>query len=51
MVCGGIVSLCEREMKLSRLLILVDLTSQQNPMETIEGEWVELLQKMTTTLN
>lgn len=48
MVCGGIVSPREREMKLSRFLILVDLMSQQNPMETMEGEWVELLQKMTT---
>ena len=50
MVCGGFVSPCERVMKLSRFLILVDLMSQQNPMETMEGEWVELLQKMTTIL-
>lgn len=51
MVCDGFVSPCEHEMKLSRFLILVDLMSQQNPMETMEGEWVELLQKMTTILN
>ncbi len=38
MVRGGIASPCEGEMKLSRFLILVDLMSQQNPMETMEGE-------------
>lgn len=48
MVCGGTVSPREREMKLSRFLIVVDLMSQQNPVESMEGEWVELLQKMTT---
>lgn len=51
MVCGGIVSPREREMKLSRFLILVDLMSQQNPMETVDCEWVALLQKMTTIPN
>lgn len=47
MVCGGIVSPHEHSMKLSRFLILVDLMTQQNPMEAMEGEWVALLQKMT----
>lgn len=40
MVCGGIVSPCEGEMKLSRFL--VDLMSRQNPTETVGGEWVKL---------
>lgn len=44
MVCSGIVSPCEREMKLSGFLIPVDVMSQHNPVETLYGEWVDLLQ-------
>lgn len=51
MVCGGIVLPREREMKLCRFLILVNLMSQVNPVETMEGEQVELLQKIITILN
>lgn len=40
MVCGGVVTSCEREMKLSRFLIFVDLMSQYNPMETVKAVWV-----------
>lgn len=51
MFCGGMASPHEREMKHSGFLILEDLMSQQDPMETIKGEWVELLQKMTIVMN
>lgn len=44
MVCRGLVSPHKCEMKLSGFLILVDAMSQQNPVETVDGEWVELLQ-------
>lgn len=50
-MCGCAACPCECEMKHSRFLILVDVMSKQNPMENMEGEWVELLQGMTTTLN
>lgn len=45
MVCVGIVYSCEHKRKLSKFLILMALMSQQNPMQTFESEWMELLQK------
>ncbi len=43
MVCVGIVYSCEHKRKLSKFLILMALMSQQNPMQTFESEWMELL--------